>query len=40
MSVTVYALLAYGAMAVIAFAVVGVIVLIDRLFSGKGKDGQ
>lgn len=33
MNVVLYALLAYGAMAVISFGVVGVIVLINRIFT-------
>ena len=37
MNVVLYALLAYGAMAMISFGVVGVIVLINRIFTAPEK---
>lgn len=40
MSVVLYAVLAYGAMAALSFGVVAVIVLINRIFTTPEKGGD
>ncbi len=38
MNVILYAAMAYGVMAILSLAVVGIIVLVDKLFSGGQED--